>query len=529
MKKIVTLLLCLVSVSYAFASPCTDIKNNLSRRQENQSVRALQNFLYDKGYLQVAPNGYFGAGTFAAVKTYQKSLGFEQTGSLGPITRNTIKKETCTSDNSSQTVSTSSANTTVTIKNPTLSSLSQVASGTTLSKTMPPTVNTPSGLRNARRRADLEKILRSLFTRFADTRGVHPIYVTEKPIELCVVPQVIMSTATATEVAVLATPVSPCATFADITSLSPVYLLAIPRDPSLATTSTLLGYTIVRSESNDITLSATSPEDGAIIKVTCNFNSYCTDLRHISAIEYSKPVYASSSASVLLRDAWSKDGLKLFGKNFTATNTITAILKYPTKTYILGTFGSTDGTSLTISASSTNQSFPCGNGCFEKLPLGEYNVVITNAGGSSNQGYFVLKGYTTSSLSVRNNTSVVPNTKSVKLGSFMLSSSMPLLLKSMTLNSTTTSSNLPGKISNLILKDSLSNTVVAGGGATMVFTNQTLYENESKVYDIYADIAEVLVADSGYITYGGYFTVRDPITKVDMDLPLKEISFSVSY
>lgn len=100
---------------------------------------------------------------------------------------------------------------------------------------------------------------------------------------------------------------------------------------------------------------------------------------------------------------------------------------------------SDDGSSIFIPATTTNQLFPCGNGCADKLPLGDYSVSVTNSGGTSNPGYLTFKGITTSSFSARSNTSVKPNTKNVKLGSITISPGIPIKLKSLTLFSTSTS------------------------------------------------------------------------------------------
>jgi tryptophanase len=56
-----------------------------------------------------------------------------------------------------------------------------------------------------------------------------------------------------------------------------------------------------------------------------------------------------------------------------------------------------------------------------------------------------------------------------------------------------------------------------------------MYENQSKVFDLYADIAEVEISQAGFITYGGTITLQDVLTGVEMDVPLKDISFTVSY
>ncbi len=503
----------LLSISYASAATCVDLKSGLARGMENSNVLALQNFLFEKGYLKAKPNGYFGAGTFSGVKAYQKSLGFEQAGSVGPATRAAIRKETC--GTSSVVQMTTLVPAVVTIKS---------------EPTYKPTVaviNTPSGLRNAKRREDLEKLLKGLYSRFSDSRGVHPVIVTETPIELCVKPPYVMPTATATEVAVLTTPDSPCKDYVDIAYLTPSYMSRIPRDPSLATTSVLTGYTITRSETNQITLAAKSPEDKAIVKVTCNFNGYCQDFKHISTPTYLAPAFASSSSSIILRDTVPKTPLTFYGKNFAATNTVALVSKYTGKRYVLGEFASLDGITLPLGLHTINKLFPCGTGCTEKIPLGDYSFTISNEWGASNLGYLTLKGITTSSFSARSNTSVTPKTNDVKLGSITISAGVSVKLKSLTLSSTSTSTVLPTKITGFVLKDTMEGT--SYGGPSFSLGNVSLYENQSKVYDLYANVAEVQTHESGFITYGGTFTVTDILTGSDMDLPIKEISFTVSY
>lgn len=84
---------------------CVTIPYGLVRGMENSHVLALQNFLFAQGLLKATPNGYFGPGTFAAVKALQKSLGFVQVGTVGPATRAHIKKATCQSGGLGQTSS----------------------------------------------------------------------------------------------------------------------------------------------------------------------------------------------------------------------------------------------------------------------------------------------------------------------------------------------------------------------------------------------------------------------------------------
>lgn len=93
---LVVLFICSLGVVSAQTSPsCVDLKTNLSRGAESNNVLILQNFLYAKGFLKATPNGYFGPGTFAGVKAFQKSVGLSQVGNTGPMTRAAIQKISC--------------------------------------------------------------------------------------------------------------------------------------------------------------------------------------------------------------------------------------------------------------------------------------------------------------------------------------------------------------------------------------------------------------------------------------------------
>jgi len=527
MKKIVFgFLFSIISVSYASAYTCVDLKSPVIRRQENANVLTLQKYLVEKGYLTATPNGYFGPGTFAAVQAYQRSLGYEAVGTVGPMTRAALKRDSCGVSSATTVPQLGTVVTTpvvTTIIPPTTTSQPVLIASSI------PTVNTPSGLRNAQRRVDLEKLLRALSSRYVETRGVHPVKVTAIPIELCVRPPVVASTGTSTEVAVYSIVESPCKEYVDVTNLDPIYLKPIPRDPSLTTSSMLLGYEMTRNEYNDITLSAKAPEDSAIVKVTCNFNGQCKNIRHITAISYDAPTVASSSRYVIIRDATPKDPLTVYGTSFSSsTNTVIMTSNYSGKQYNVGTFASTNSTTLSIPASSTNQIIPCGAGCYEKIPNGTYGVTITNEWGKSNIFYLNIKGFSTSSFTARSNTSAPPDTKNVKLGSVTVSTGIPVAIKSITLNATSTSSVLPTKLSNFVVKETMSGQTAGTGAGTITISNQSLYENQSLIFDIYADIGEVQPHEAGFITYGGYMTVTDTFSKADMDLPLKEFSFTVS-
>lgn len=510
----------MLEISYVSATVCTSLPKNLTRGQESSAVLSLQNFLFEKSFLKALPNGYFGLGTFTAVAMYQKNSGLPQVGNVGKATRASIKKETCIESN----VGTSTPTATL--------------AGTSTHPVAPIAVivipKTQSALRNEKRRADLEILLKALYRYFVDSRGVHSALVGDIPHELCVNPINRISTvASTTEVAVVVTPVLPCDTFINISYLSPSYITSIPRDPQLATSSVFTGYTITRSENNDIVLAAKSPEDGASIRVTCNFNGYCKDIEDITKVTYKKPSIISLNRNFFLRDTSPRVPFIIKGDNFAATNTVKLLSLYSGREFILGDFTSTSYSTSTagisIEGGFFNQLFPCGGGCVQKLPLGEYDVVVSNKGGISNPGHIMIKGFTTSTISTQVNSSIIPTTRNIKVGTITLSSSAPVSLISLTLTSTSSSKNLPSKISNFILKDQSDGTTYGGGGAgVFTLSGVSMYENQSRVYDIYIDTSEVYSEDTGFITYGGKFLAHDAFTDLDMELPIKEFSFTVS-
>lgn len=78
---------------------CLNLQNNLVYRSTDAKTRgevsALQDFLQTGGYLNSDPSGFFGLLTVAAAKKYQASVGLDQTGYVGPLTRGKIKDATC--------------------------------------------------------------------------------------------------------------------------------------------------------------------------------------------------------------------------------------------------------------------------------------------------------------------------------------------------------------------------------------------------------------------------------------------------
>ena len=88
------------SASSVESAVCVSINKSLRYRTSDRTVNSkdvtsLQNFLKEKGYLKVEPNGYFGEGTLQAVKDFQKDNDLVSAGFVGPLTRGLINKYTC--------------------------------------------------------------------------------------------------------------------------------------------------------------------------------------------------------------------------------------------------------------------------------------------------------------------------------------------------------------------------------------------------------------------------------------------------
>jgi len=64
----------------------------LGYKDRGDDVLQLQKMLADDGFLSATPNGYYGAGTFAAVKKFQKAHGIKQTGNVGPSTKDALNQ-----------------------------------------------------------------------------------------------------------------------------------------------------------------------------------------------------------------------------------------------------------------------------------------------------------------------------------------------------------------------------------------------------------------------------------------------------
>jgi hypothetical protein len=285
---------------------------------------------------------------------------------------------------------------------------------------------------------------------------------------------------------------------------------------------------ITRGQYNDITVTAKNPEDNATIKVSCNFTANCNSITYISGVVYDKPAITTINRPVFLRDATALSPFIITGVGFTASNTVSIFSNYTSKRYVLGSFPASGTTTISVDGNLLNQALQCGSGCLQRLPPGDYTVMVKNEGGESNTVNLSVKSYTTSTFSTQTG-SVPPTSKNNKVATITITSSVELALTSLSLTSTTTSTTLAGKVSNFTLKDQLTGVTYGGGGGSFSINGDKLGAGQSKVYDIYVDTSAENIEDTGFITYGGTLLVRDPTEKIDMNIPIRDFSFTVSY
>jgi hypothetical protein len=87
MKNLATFIIGLVVFTAPLTVSADTFVRPLTVGSRGEDVSTLQKILFDAGFLKVAPTGYFGVLTKAAVTAYQKLNGLEQVGSVGPKTR----------------------------------------------------------------------------------------------------------------------------------------------------------------------------------------------------------------------------------------------------------------------------------------------------------------------------------------------------------------------------------------------------------------------------------------------------------
>ncbi len=106
MKKILILFVLIFTLTFSSAlasDNCLDLNSDLRQGYRDsvniKNIYNLQAYLKSKGYLNSNPTGFFGPLTLKAVKNFQKDNAIRNTGLVGPLTREFIKKQTCINQN----------------------------------------------------------------------------------------------------------------------------------------------------------------------------------------------------------------------------------------------------------------------------------------------------------------------------------------------------------------------------------------------------------------------------------------------
>jgi peptidoglycan hydrolase-like protein with peptidoglycan-binding domain len=499
-----------MSIQSALALSCIDLPSNLKQGKENSQVLLLQNFLYEKGLLKAKPNGYYGGGTSAAVKAYQKSKGLTRSGDTFPITRQAIKSDTC---EGSVVQKTSQASTVA--SNAITSSVQKVATTTSGIKlpqlAIKPSLDSIEG-RNAKRLEDVTTILKAMYLYYYENSHRIPVGATTTDQEICILN------------------LDLCDGFADFSSLTPGYLQRIPIAPSYAS-GTGAGYTITRSQEingNIITIKAKNSENGVEIKASCNFDDQCKKPTEKPSNFNQTPSISSIDVATYIVNGSSTSPLTIRGVGFSSTTNYVLLRPFGSvRTYTAGPYTSFDG--ATILASTTFTEFPisCGVGCSERLEPGKYQISVKNSNGESLGAFITISGFTTKSIPNSPDQSFLPKSTHVKLATITVSSQVNAQLMSIgfALNGTTT---LVKKISKFTLTDT-SDGVITNNGPEFTFTNVILRENQSKSYELYADIDEIESWYAGQITVNGAVQIKPYIGGNIVSIPLEPFMFSISY
>ena len=234
------------------------------------------------------------------------------------------------------------------------------------------------------------------------------------------------------------------------------------------------------------------------------------------------PVISSIDKATFISGGTMTVPMVIKGSGFSTTsNTITLKLQNSFKTYPIGTYISNNGTTTSVKGDFTTKTFPCGEGCVETLPSGNYDVTVKTDGGESNAGYISIKSITVTSASGSIANAVRQQSTQSLIGSISLSSSAPVSLESISLS---LKGAVTSKVTNFKLKDDLTGKIISGGGTFSLGSIQLL-EYESKIYSIYADVNTPV---SGSFTVDATLSVKDYIGKNTIQVKIPQFLVTIS-
>jgi peptidoglycan hydrolase-like protein with peptidoglycan-binding domain len=590
MKKTVVrllggLILLLSSSAYLSALTCVDLPINLSKGAESPTVMSLQQFLFDKGYLQAKPNGYFGVGTEQAVKKYQKSLRYLQSGYVLPMTRAAIKKETCNTASSVSITTPAPSQVTKTdapvITHPIVAYTDPAPTVTSVNNTIiliggdtdwgvvihgtnfSPTSNTIYIRdRTGAKKYTIgtlpseDKLTITLPNSLGHgefscggsckqkiAQGEYFVIVeTPKGGESNVGPYIVVRGTNIESHS--ATPYAPIAYNATSTRLAtfnfnaatPLTIASVGFTANNAS-STVLKNIILKDESTgavlvnsgagiplydgeyrmigvyaDVATTDASIAKGyftlvvtdSVVKRNTSFTSplvavsFGAEPAQLTRARLAGPTLTLTSLDkvIILTSGITTWQTSVYGTGFSSsTNNVYLKLRQSNKKYSLGMLPSLDGTTILLPKSLGTISFPCGIGCEEPLPAGDYDLMVTNAKGESNTLQLLVKGFNISATTGSLSAPLPKTAKGVRLGSLSFGTNTPLKISAIKFNISV--ENNTSSIGGVVLRDE-----VAGAPLVSEGKDIAMYESDSKLIGAYGD-----VSTTNSTTATGYFSV----------------------
>ncbi|MEZ0208807.1 MAG: peptidoglycan-binding protein [Candidatus Paceibacterota bacterium] len=220
---------------------------------------------------------------------------------------------------------------------------------------------------------------------------------------------------------------------------------------------------------------------------------------------YPKPVLDFIDPVTLFAGGETDWTFDLHGTFISSGNGVTFKNTGTGRSYFIGVFSSPDGKTLTLPKNLTSTLFSCGTNCTEKLSPGLYEVnVLIFTAGMSNTLTIEVKSFTSSVQTGSIQSALPASAQRVKFGSFTFSPSAPVLLKSVSLISgTTTIKATP--YSNVSLVDLATNATYEADTSMSSF--------QSKMIEAYVDTNNT--SPGGTIMSNFKVIIQDYIGKKD--------------
>ncbi len=187
------------------------------------------------------------------------------------------------------------------------------------------------------------------------------------------------------------------------------------------------------------------------------------------------PKVTSTDFATLFENGQTDWSVSLYGENFQKEgNSVTFKNVSTGRSYSLGSFPSEDGTTIILPKNLTATAFSCGASCYERLTSGRYEVTVSVVGAPSSTQVSVVQihPFTISAQTGAMSGALPYASEGVKFGTVAFSASQPVIVRSVTLN-TSSSTISDGAISAFVLKDEMTGQTFAsdkefGANQTMI-------------------------------------------------------------